>query len=187
MKIIKVALECWQHMVIMATPIFVHDWIIFARKQAVTSQSRADCDKIMQQYPHHWSPTPSDLSSEIRLSPVKRLLQLRFGYDENERLPDTSATRHLGTWCQSLKTPRHQVEKNRDTSAARQFGRDTSALVPRPGPKCLMDTSVSVAKCPDTSAPVLLCRSVLVSKCLVAEVSGSQMNMFIFSPSREAS
>jgi len=40
-------------------------------------------------------------------------------------------------------------------------------------PKCLMDTSVPVPKCPDTSAPILWCRSVLVPKCPVAEVSGS--------------
>jgi len=37
------------------------------------------------------------------------------------------------------------------------------------------DTSAPGPKCPDTSAPILWFRSVLVPKCLVAEVSGSHM------------
>ena len=43
------------------------------------------------------------------------------------------------------------------------------------GPKCLLDTSVLVPKCPDTSDPPEKCRSVSVPICPGSEVSGYQL------------
>ena len=72
----------------------------------------------------------------------------------------------FGSWAVLVVSPSNKAASIRwlpDTSATRHFGpaRDTSA----PVPKCLMDTSVPVPKCPDTSAPILWCRSVLWPKC----------------------
>ena len=54
------------------------------------------------------------------------------------------------------------------------MGLDSSVLRPEGQNHCVMDTSVLVPKCPDTSDPSEQCRSVSVSNCLGSEVSGSK-------------
>jgi len=46
-----------------------------------------------------------------------------------------------------------------------------------PSPKCLLDTSVLVPKCPDTSDPAEQCRSVSVPNCV-----GSKVSRYLSSP-----
>ena len=76
-------------------------------------------------------------------------------------------------WCRGVCTLRHQ-----GMLTPRQFGpygetvQNVGWTVRYLGLKCLLETSILVAKCPDTSDPPEQCRSVSVPICLRSEVSG---------------